>query len=76
MTYEAETMTVNLNELEKAKNALGAALAAPYSDITRDASIQRFEFCMELAWKVLKKKWEQVLLLPKWLFARLHSKVL
>ncbi|KGE03041.1 Nucleotidyltransferase [Pseudohaliea rubra DSM 19751] len=35
--------------------ALGRALALPEDDITRDASIQRFEFSMELAWKVSKR---------------------
>ena len=27
----------------------------PKNDITRDATIQRFEFCVELAWKTAKK---------------------
>lgn len=36
-----------LNQLEKALNA-------PETEFTRDASIQRFEFSYELAWKTLK----------------------
>ncbi|MCB1196920.1 MAG: HI0074 family nucleotidyltransferase substrate-binding subunit [Deltaproteobacteria bacterium] len=35
--------------------ALKKALATEPSDIQRDASIQRFEFCIELAWKTAKK---------------------
>lgn len=35
---------------------LGEALAEPESDIVRDAAIQRFEFCFELAWKTIQKR--------------------
>jgi len=42
-------------ELENAITSLQNALAAPKNDITRDATIQRFEFCVELSWKVAKK---------------------
>lgn len=48
-------MAANLEQLEKATRALKEALDQPYSDIVRDATIQRFEFCVELSWKVLKK---------------------
>jgi nucleotidyltransferase substrate binding protein (TIGR01987 family) len=42
-------------EYEKALIALAEALALKKDSITRDASIQRFEFCVELAWKTAKK---------------------
>lgn len=42
-------------EFEKALKALREALAEQKTSIVRDASIQRFEFCVELAWKASKK---------------------
>ena len=48
-------MSLSILELEKAIQYLHNALAATYSDISRDATIQRFEFCIELSWKVSKK---------------------
>lgn len=42
-------------ELEKALNALGEALRMQKSSIVRDATIQRFKFCVELSWKTAKK---------------------
>jgi len=48
-------MAASLDEFRKALKALGDALALPKTDITRDASIQRFEFCVELAWKTARK---------------------
>lgn len=48
-------MAISLTEFEKAVLALAKALQEPKNDITRDASIQRFEFCVELAWKTAKK---------------------
>jgi nucleotidyltransferase substrate binding protein (TIGR01987 family) len=48
-------MAVSLAEYDKAVSALARALALPEDDITRDATIQRFEFCVELAWKLSRK---------------------
>lgn len=48
-------MGASFLELEKAIISLEQAIREPYSDIVRDASIQRFEFCIELSWKVTKK---------------------
>lgn len=55
-------MAISVNEYEKALTALKEALdklkittnEVDYK-ITRDACIQRFEFCVELAWKVAQK---------------------
>lgn len=58
-------MAVSTQELTKALESLRIALATPYSDIVRDAAIQRFEFCIELSWKVLKKKMGTTSVAPK-----------
>lgn len=48
-----------LTDLDSALERLGEALAAPKTDLTRDASIQRFEFTFELFWKALKLEVEE-----------------
>lgn len=48
-------MAVSIAEYEKALASLERALSETKTDITRDASIQRFEFCVELAWKTARK---------------------
>lgn len=45
----------SLSEFEKALASLERALLETKTDITRDATIQRFEFCVELAWKTAKR---------------------
>lgn len=48
-------MTISLEEYIKALDSLEYALKLDKDDVVRDASIQRFEFCVELAWKSAKK---------------------
>lgn len=48
-------MDISLAEFAKALLSLEKALQEPKSDIVRDATIQRFEFCVELSWKSSKK---------------------
>lgn len=48
-------MAVSIEEYSKVLLSLEEALALPKTDIVRDATIQRFEFCVELAWKTAKK---------------------
>ena len=48
-------MAVSLEEFSKALVSLEVALTVEKTDISRDASIQRFEFCVELGWKTAKK---------------------
>ena len=40
-------------DLGKAIVKLNEALAAPYTELNRDATIQRFEFTFELSWKLM-----------------------
>jgi len=40
-----------LSDLDKALLRLAEALNQPENEFVRDAAIQRFEFCFELAWK-------------------------
>lgn len=44
-----------LTPLEKALSALLAGIDAPKNDLSRDATIQRFEYSFELCWKMLKR---------------------
>ena len=46
-------------QLSQAVSRLKEALDQPYSDFIRDASIQRFEFTVDLAWKSLKTYLEE-----------------
>lgn len=48
-------MSVETAELQKAVASLARALELEETDVHRDATIQRFEFCIELAWKTSKK---------------------
>jgi len=47
-------MSPRLESLRKAVVGFRAALEAFETDISRDAAIQRFEFCFELAWKSIQ----------------------
>ena len=48
-------MAVSINEYKKAVARLEEALAQPKDEFIRDSVIQRFEFCIELAWKTARK---------------------
>ena len=47
-------MSVRLIQLGKALRRLREALDLTPSDVARDAAIQRFEFCADLAWKAVQ----------------------
>lgn len=59
---------LDLSPLESALAALDRglhrALPAPSDEELRDACIQRFEFCFELCWKMLKRRLEHDLPSP------------
>lgn len=48
-------MATVIFELQKAVRKLKEAIAQPKDEFLRDSTIQRFEFCVELAWKTSKK---------------------
>lgn len=62
------SFTLDLTSLENALGALDRglqrALPAPSDEELRDACIQRFEFCFELSWKMLKRRLEHDLPSP------------
>lgn len=49
-------MTARHDSFSHAIVRLSEALKAPETDLSRDAAIQRFEFCFELAWKVIQER--------------------
>ncbi|MBI2888823.1 MAG: nucleotidyltransferase substrate binding protein [Candidatus Liptonbacteria bacterium] len=42
-------------DFENALERFREALSAPATELHRDATIQRFEFCFDLAWKLIKE---------------------
>ena len=48
-------MSISTAEFEKALKSLEEVLGMDKTDVVRDASIQRFEYCVELSWKTAKK---------------------
>ena len=55
MEEEIQKLALQLKTLQKALGTLDEALQEPYITLIRDASIQRFEYTFELAWKVLRR---------------------
>ena len=49
-----DKLKADLALLERAIATLEVVLKEPFTEIVRDASIQRFEYCFELAWKTLQ----------------------
>ena len=47
-------MAVSIEEYSKALKALEEVLSLPKNDVVRDATIQRFEGCVELGWKTAR----------------------
>jgi nucleotidyltransferase substrate binding protein (TIGR01987 family) len=49
-------MTARRQALADAVRRLRAVLQEPETDVSRDAAIQRFEFCFELSWKAVQER--------------------
>jgi len=56
---DIERLYERIADFVKGVHQLERAVAQPFDEFTRDATIQRFEFCYELAWKMLKLRLEQ-----------------
>lgn len=56
---DTERLNERIAEFLKGVHQLERAVVQPFDEFTRDATIQRFEFCYELAWKMLKLRLEQ-----------------
>ena len=52
---EPDDLPAHLTTLQSALARLRDALEQPKTEWTRDAAIQRFEFCFELAWKTVAR---------------------
>ena len=61
--------------LDTLERGIARSLATPADNEVRDAVIQRFEYCYELSWKMLKRHLEQVMPDPaaadQWSFKQL-----
>jgi nucleotidyltransferase substrate binding protein (TIGR01987 family) len=59
---------LDLSSFDKALSKLGRAIARAHIDLSdeeiRDGAIQRFEYCFELSWKMLKRQVEQDIAVP------------
>ena len=55
MEEKKTELALRLKTLEQALITLEEALAQSFSVIVRDATIQRFEYTFELAWKLFRK---------------------
>lgn len=53
-TTRVQRTTLLLEDLGRAHARLAEALKQPANEFVRDAAIQRFEFCFELAWKSIQ----------------------
>lgn len=56
---DSERLNERIGDFLKGVHQLERAVAEPCDEFVRDAVIQRFEFCYELAWKMLKLRLEQ-----------------
>ncbi len=55
METQTEELAFHLGRVKQVLSTLDEVLGMPYTTIVRDASIQRFEYTFEIAWKLFKK---------------------
>ncbi|WP_200237722.1 HI0074 family nucleotidyltransferase substrate-binding subunit [Thiohalocapsa halophila] len=56
---DPQRLNERIADFLKGVHQLERAVAQPFDEFVRDAVIQRFKFCYELAWKMLKLRLEQ-----------------
>jgi len=49
-----DKLKASLNQFEKALTRLEEAVNLPETDVVRDSAVQRFEFTLDISWKMLK----------------------
>lgn len=59
VSVDQARLNERIGEYLKAVHQLERAAAEPFDEFLRDAVIQRFEFCYELSWKLLKLRLAQ-----------------
>ena len=56
MEKTPDELALHVTQLEAALLTLDEVLMMEWSRVVRDAAIQRFEYCFELVWKLIKRR--------------------
>ena len=56
MEKTPDAFSLHVTQLEAALSTLDEVLMMEWSRVVRDAAIQRFEYCFELVWKLIKRR--------------------
>ena len=56
MEKTPDAFALHVTQLEAALSTLDEVLMMEWSRVVRDAAIQRFEYCFELVWKLIKRR--------------------
>ena len=56
MEKTPDAFSLHVTQMEAALSTLVEVLMMEWSRVVRDAAIQRFEYCFELVWKLIKRR--------------------
>ena len=56
MEKTPDAFALHVTQMEAALSTLDEVLMMEWSRVVRDAAIQRFEYCFELVWKLIKRR--------------------